>query len=302
MPLQEPTAGAALRGIALMIGAAALFSCLDTTAKYLGQTMASRDVVFLRYGTSVVLLFLLLRGWRNRALYDTRRPLMHILRGLTLMGATFFNFWALRYLSLAEAVSIMFAAPLVVTALARPVLGESVGVRRWVAVAVGFCGVLIVTRPGTGAMHWAAILSMCAMLNYASYSLLTRRMNETESVESLLMISVLVGTGVTLPFAPSAIASLEGWTIALAFLMGVFGVTGHFFLVVAHQISSASLLAPFLYTQMIWMILFGYVVFGDTPDLWTLLGMAVITGAGLYILHRENVRRREALVAEPAVQ
>lgn len=285
-----------------MTMAAGLFSCLDTVAKFLGQTMASQDVAFLRYATNAVLLLVLLRVWSHPEVFRTDRLVMHILRGLTLMGATFFNFWALRYLSLAEAVSIMFAAPLVVTALAGPLLGEAVGVRRWAAVAVGFCGILIVTRPGTGAMHWAAILSMIAMLNYAAYSLLTRRMNATESTSSLLIISVLVGTAILSPWSVSAVTTLQGWHWALAFFMGALGLVGHLCLVKAHQIASASLLAPFLYTQMIWMILFGYVFFGDTPDRWTLFGMVVIAGAGLYILHRENVRRIEHAVSDPAVQ
>lgn len=302
MPPTEQDGGAALRGMLLMTSAAALFSCLDTVAKYLGQTMNSVDVAFLRYATNLILLALVLRVWNHPAAFRTKRPLMHILRGLTLMGATFFNFWALQYLALAEAVAIMFAAPLVVTALAGPVLGEEVGIRRWAAVGVGFAGVLIVTRPGTGAMHWAALLSMCAMMSYASYSLLTRRMNATEKPETLLMLSVLVGTLVLSPWAVTAVTTLDGWHWALAFLMGALGLVGHYFLVIAHRIASASMLAPFLYTQMVWMILFGYVIFGDTPDLWTLLGMVVIAGAGLYILHRERVRRRTPLVTDPAVQ
>lgn len=294
--------GAAVRGIVLMTMAAACFSWLDTVAKYLGQTMNTVDVAFLRYGANLLLLVIVLRAWTRWDAFRTGRPVMHILRGLTLMGATFFNFWALRYLALAEAVAIMFAGPLVVTALAGPLLGEKVGLRRWCAVAVGFVGVLIVTRPGTGAMHWAAILSICAMLNYATYSLLTRQMNETERPEALLMISVMVGTLVLSPWSVSAVTSLKGWHWGLALLMGALGLVGHYFLVIAHKIASASLLAPFLYTQMIWMILFGYIIFGDTPDIWTLVGMTVITGAGLYILHRENVRRREPLVSDPAVQ
>lgn len=295
-------AGAAVRGILLMTAAAAMFSWLDTTAKYLGRTMESIDIVWLRYTAHVVLLALFLRVWRDLSPFKTKRPLMQILRGSTLLGATFFNFWALQYLQLAEASAIMFAGPLLVTALAGPLLGEQVGARRWAAVAVGFTGVLVVTRPGTGAMHWAAILSLFAMVNYAFYAILTRQMNKTESPESLLMLSGLVGMVVLSPWGPGALASLEGWHWALAGLMGVLGASGHYMMVLAHRVANASVLAPFIYTQIVWMILFGYIVFGDTPDAWTVGGTAIIAGAGLYILHRERIRRREALVSSPAVQ
>ena len=196
----------------------------------------------------------------------------------------------------------MFAGPLVVTALAGPVLGERVGPRRWTAVVIGFIGVLVVTRPGTGAMHWAALLSMCAMLNYVGYALLTRRMNKTESAESLLMLSAVVGAVALLPVAPSAVTAPEGWQWALVVLMGAFGASGHYAMVVSHRIASASMLAPFIYTQMVWMITFGFVLFGDLPDAWTLIGTVIIAAAGLYILHRERVRAHEAATQEPAVQ
>jgi len=289
-------------GIVLMSLAAALFACLDATAKFLGQTMGSLDLVWLRYTFHVVLLGLFLRVWNHFEAFRTERPLMHLLRGGHLLGATAFNFWALKYLQLAEASAIMFCAPLIVTALAGPLLGETVGMRRWAAVAVGFLGVLVVTRPGTGAMHWAVILSFLSVINYAFYTILTRRMNRTESAESLLMLSALVGVGALSPVAYSAVTSVEGWQWPLAVLMGAFGAVGHYALVVAHRVANASAIAPFIYTQMIWMILFGFVLFGDTPDALTLLGTAIIAAAGLYILHRERVRGQAVAARQPFVQ
>jgi len=283
-----------------MIFAVAMFSCLDATAKYLGQTMPSLEVVWLRYATHVLYLALFWRVWQDFTPFRTEKPLLQIGRGFTLLGATFFNFWALRYLQLAEAAAIMFASPLVVTALAGPLLGEKVGIRRWAAVCVGFVGVLIVTRPGTGAMHWAALLSVCAMLSYASYSILTRRMHRTESPSAMMMIAGMVGAVALAPVAPDAVANVEGWLWILALLTGAFGVIGHGALVMAHKVASASLLAPFVYTQMIWMILWGYLVFGDLPDAWTLLGTAVIASAGIYILHRERVRGQQLAAEHPA--
>lgn len=288
-----------MRGILLMFVAVSFFACLDTTAKYLARTMPSAEIVWLRYTFHVILLSLFFRVWRDLKPFKTRRPLMQILRGLTLLGSTFCNFWALRYLQLAEAAAIMFASPLVVTALAGPLLGEKVGVRRWMAVVVGFVGVLIVLRPGTGAVHWAAGLSLCAMTSYAFYSILTRKMHQTESSESLMMLAAIVGITLLLPVAPGAVRDLQGWQWGLAVAMGAFGATGHYALVVAHRIANASTLAPFIYMQMVWMILFGYIVFRDVPDVWTMVGSAVIAGAGLYILHRERVRGTRVAVRDP---
>ncbi|MEM6761785.1 MAG: DMT family transporter [Pseudomonadota bacterium] len=302
LPAPPVPEGGAVRGIVLMVLAAALFSCLDATAKYLGQTMNSLDVVWLRYITHVLLLALFLRVWSHREAFLTDRPWLHALRGCHLLGATIFNFWALQYLQLAEASAIMFSAPLIVTALAGPLLGEAVGLRRWAAVAVGFVGVLVVTRPGTSAMHWAVILSFCSVVNYALYSILTRRMGGTESTQSMLMLSTLVGATALSPLAVSAISSLAGWHWVLAFMLGAFGAVGHYALVIAHKLTSASQLAPFIYTQMIWMILLGYIFFGDTPDLLTLVGTAIIAASGLYILHRERVRGAQLVSPDPNIQ
>lgn len=292
----------AVRGILLMSVAGAMFACLDATAKVLGRTMEAVDIVWLRYVTQVLLLLVLLRVWRDPSPFHMRRPLMQLARGLCLLGSTFFNFWALQYLQLAQTAAIMFGAPLLVTALAGPLLGESVGVRRWAAVLIGFAGVLIVLRPGTGTMHWAAVLSLCAMVNYGLYAVLTRRLHATETSVSLLMISAIVGTVALAPVAPGAIDDLHGVAWALALLMGAVGGIGHFALVRAHRIASASVLAPFIYTQMIWMIALGYLLFGDVPDGWTLVGAGVIVTAGLYILHRERVRGHPVAAPDPAAQ
>ncbi|WP_075222537.1 DMT family transporter [Acuticoccus yangtzensis] len=290
LPPASTEAGANLRGIALMVLAVSLFACLDTSAKWLGATMPSIEIAWLRYFFHVLLLCLFLRVWRDLSPFKTRHPWMQIIRGVTLLLSTCFNFWALKYLQLAETSAIMFAAPLMVTALAGPLLGEQVGMRRWIAVGVGFVGVLVVLRPGTGAMHWAAILSLCGMVNYSFYIVLTRRMHRTENSLSLLMLSALVGVVVLSPAAPGALMRLEGWQWLIAILLGFFGAVGHYALTVAHRIANASTLAPFVYAQMVWMILLGYFIFHQVPDLWTFVGTAIIASAGLYILHRERVR------------
>lgn len=286
-------AASTLRGIALIVVAFVFFCCLDTTAKWLGQSMRSVDVAWLRYATSVAIFCVLFRVWGDLSPFRTGRPLLQLARGLTLVGATVFNFWALQYLQLAEANAINFAGPLLVTALAGPMLGETVGLRRWAAVAVGFVGVLVVLRPGVGAVHWAFGLSLGSMVCNSLYSLLTRRMHRTETSSSLLMLSALVGALILAPTAPHAVVSVEGWHWALALAMGLFAVVGHVALVAAHKRASASTLAPFGYVQMPLMVLFGWVLFDQLPDAWTVVGMLIIAASGLYVLHRERLKARE---------
>lgn len=291
-----------LKGIALMTLAVVMFALLDATAKFLGQYIPAIEAAWFRFATHVLLVFLVLRGWRHVRRFKPNNLRLQTLRGLAMCAATGFNFAALQYLQLAQAVAIMFAAPLLVTALAGPILGEWAGWRRWAAVAVGFVGVLITTRPGVADVHWAVGLSVCSMVGYAFYLLLTRRLGGSENTASLLMWPGVIGTVVFLPIAAPVYEQPEPWLWALLPLLGVFGAFGHFILILAHKKAPASVLAPFTYTQMIWMIVLGYVIFGDVPDLWTVAGSVIIAGSGLYILHRERVRGRPVTLNDPAVQ
>ncbi len=278
-----------LTSILLISMAFFCFSGLDATAKYLVQTLPSVQVVWFRFASHVVLALIFFQVWRYPSRLKTRRPWLQICRALFLLGSTTFNFFAVRYLQLAETVSIMFAAPFVVTALAGPLLGEWAGIRRWAAIIVGFIGVLIVTRPGLGAMHWAAILSVLSMLCYALYALTTRMMAGSESPAGMLLISGAVATLAMSPVALAEWVQPSGWGIwALLLSTGFYGCIGHWFLIKAHELSPAPVLAPFMYTQIVWMVSLGAIVFGDTPDIWTIVGASVIISSGLYILYRER--------------
>ncbi|GGF05001.1 DMT family transporter [Stappia taiwanensis] len=278
-----------LLGIALISFAFFCFSVLDATAKYLGATLPAEQIVWTRFATHVVYAVLLFRIWRTPQVLHSRRWGLQILRSLLLLGTTVFNFFAVRYLQLAETISIMFAAPFVVTALAGPLLNEWAGLRRWLAIIVGFIGVLIVTRPGFGGMHWAALLSVCSMVCYALYALTTRMLAQTDSPVGMLLISAVVASLAITPVAVDvwvAPPDLTTWLLLLS--TGAWGGIGHFALIRAHVVAPAPVLAPFMYVQILWMVALGYLIFADVPGAWTVVGASVVIASGLYILYRER--------------
>ncbi|MBB4304447.1 RarD protein [Rhodobium orientis] len=278
-------------GISLTCLAFFLFSALDTTAKYLGESLPVVQIVWFRFASHVVMAAILFRLWKRPHLIRTRRPGLQLLRGCFMLGATVFNFLALRHLQLTEANAIMFATPLTVVILAGPMLGEWAGRHRWAAVIIGFLGVLVVTRPGVGGMHWAAFLSAAAMLCFALYTVTTRMLTATDTIEGLLLISAVVPTVVIAVPAFAVWEAPESPAIwGLLLMTGVFGGLGHFLLTKAYAVAPAPTLAPFSYTQIVWMTILGYLVFSDVPGIYTLIGMAIVVGSGLYVLYRERRR------------
>ncbi len=278
-------------GIALITLACFCFSVLDATAKYLSTDIPILQIVWVRFVSHVVITFVLFRIWSNPGLLRTKRPVLQVVRGLCLVGTTAFNFLAVQYLQLAETISIMFAGPFVITALAGPLLGEWAGPRRWAAIVVGFIGVLVVTQPGFGGMHWAAIYSVVSMCFMVFYSLLTRHLTSTENPSGMLIISGLAGAVAIAPAGLSVwVPPPDIWTWALMLATGAMGGGGHFLFIRAHRIAPAPVLAPFIYTQIVWMIALGYVFFADVPTLATLVGASIVVASGLYILYRERLR------------
>ncbi len=279
---------ARLLGIALMCGAVATFSCLDTTAKYLGRHIDTMQVVWARYTFALLLAFIIFNPLSRPGLLRTGRPALQVVRAAILLGSTMLNFFALRYLRLDQVLAITFSTPFVVAALSGPTLGEWVGPRRWAAIGVGFIGVLVVTRPGFGIVHPAAILAVLATLSYAAYFLTTRLLSRTDSNETTLFYSNFVGAALMLPIVPFFWTSPTWWQWGLLVLAGALASFGHYMLIVAHRHAPASLLSSFVYSQLVWVIALGYAVFGDVPDAYTLTGASVVMASGLYILHSER--------------
>src|SRR4029079_618560 len=194
-----------------------------------------------------------------------------------------------RYLQLEEALAILFSTPFLVAILAGPILGEWVGWRRWTAILVGFAGVLVVARPGMGGLQWAALLSLGSAFCYAGYSITTRMLSTIDSSETTLFYANLFGFAVMVPVLPFVWTwppSWIDWVLMVA--VGAFAAGGHFLLILAHRRAPASVLSPFIYTQIVWASMFGYLVFANVPNRWTVAGAGIVIASGLYLLYRER--------------
>lgn len=296
-----------VKAIILMIIAVASFAFLDAVGKYLSETLPVLQVVWMRFVTHVVLCLFIFRLWANYDLLKTARPWLQGTRSMFMLGTTIFNFWALQHLQLAETASIMFAGPIVVAALAGPLLGEWAGPRRWAAISVGFIGVLVVTRPGldgigVAGLGWPAMISVGAMVAFALYSLSTRVLAQSENVEGLIFYTAFVPMLALAPFAISVWvwpADLLSWALMLT--MGILGGGGHWLLILAHRQATAPTLAPFMYSQIIWMIALGWLVFADIPTLWTLAGASIIIASGLYLLYRETRAKQQSSTSQETI-
>lgn len=281
-------APAPLVGIALMCLAVMSFALTDTTAKWLSAHINVLIVVWARYVIHFALSLLVFNPWTVPGLMRTNRPVLQIVRSALLFATTALNFTALQFLQLDQTVSIMFSIPFFVALFAGPLLGERVGLERWLAIIVGFAGILLVVRPGAGGIHPAAILSLVAAATYALYSITTRMLARTDASKTTLFYTALVGSvvaSIPLPFVwetprdPAVIGAMLG--------LGAVAGAGHFVLILAHARAPAATLAPYIYTQILSMIGLGWLVFGQVPSLWTLAGAAIVIASGTYLLVRD---------------
>jgi drug/metabolite transporter (DMT)-like permease len=270
-----------------------MLTSLDATAKYLVRDHSVFLVVWARYAGQMLVVTPFARHRAGRDFWRTRHLRMQLLRSACLVAATACFFTGLRYLPLAEASAITFMAPIFIVILAQPLLGEKPTRTRWIAVALGFAGILVLLRPGSAVFHPAAILLIGTALFNGLYQLLTRKVTG-DSVHTTLFYSALVGAVVStlaLPFASSS-APLTGLTLFLLLLTGLLAGTGHWLMTRAYLIAPASLLTPFTYVQVVWATMFGYFVFAQIPDRWSFLGMAIIVGSGVMLAVVERNRAR----------
>ena len=282
-------------GIALVTLATFCFAILDASAKWLVQTLPVVEVVWLRFATHVVLMSVLMAllqaPTQGLAIWRVRDWRLHLLRSAMLACMTGLNFWALQYLQLAVTGAMQFSVPILIALLSSWWLHERLDGRRWLAVLGGFAGVLLVIRPGSQAFHPAILLSVMNALLYAAFNLLTRRMAATESPQAMQLVSAL---GAVLVLAVPALlqwqAPPDALTWGVVALCGLTGGLGHLFVAMAHRYASASVLGPFLYQQILYMTLWGWLVFQQVPDAFVVAGALVVVASGLYLLWLEMRR------------
>lgn len=281
----RPPANAQTAGIMLLLAAILGFTMMDATAKHLTQTYHPAQVVWARFVGNLVIFALIFRGGMF-PLLRTRRPGLQFARALMQLASVGLFFTSLQVIGLAEATAIMDLNPVLITLGAALFLGEPIGPRRLAGIGVALIGALIIIRPGLGVFQPAALLPLAGAFTYAAGALLTR-MARSDSVATSVMWSAVVGTVLTsavVPFFWQPIAPADLWAFAL---LGVFGTLSQYLLVRAFSVAEAGVLAPFGYTGLIWAGLWGWLLFGQLPDLFTVAGAALIVAAGLYVWSRE---------------
>jgi drug/metabolite transporter (DMT)-like permease len=300
-PIADEASARASTGISLMLFAMAILPVMDAIGKHLGQFLPVLLIVWGRlvFATLFTLPAVLIRHGVAGAI-TPQRPLMQLARSMLMVLSTMSFFTGLRYLPIADTLAIFFIMPLVVTALAPLVLGEHVGVRRWSAVVVGFIGTLIIIRPGFHGVNVGTLWALTAGVSMAIFMLLTRKIAGSidpliNNFQTTLIGAILVS--LAMPWLWQS-PGLDNWGLLAA--VGAVAAIGHYAMVRAYDFASAPTLAPLAYTEMISATVIGYLVFGDFPDLWTILGVAILIGSAIYISYRESRLGRPRQARETA--
>ena len=277
-------------GIVMMCTSVLFMVAMGTLIKQLTMEIHVAQIMWARYVGHMAIIPLLFPHYLRTLLVSQRKDLQFLRSALMLVG-TALGVTSLRYMPLAEVVAIVFLAPVLITALSVFLLGEVVGLRRWLSVAAGFIGVLIIIRPGFGGFGWPVLLPLGFAFTYALYQILTRVVSQASSPVTSLFYAGSIGAVATTLVAPFfwTEQTAAGWIMLVA--VGFSAGLGHFFVIKAYERSDASVVAPFGYFEIIGAIITGLVFFGDFPDGWTLLGAAIITASGLYIVHRERIKK-----------
>ncbi len=277
------------RGALGMCAAMLVFIAMDAVAKYLAEQIPPLQVVWARYAGQTALIALIFLP-RLRGLLRTGNLKIQLLRSVFLFAATSLFFTGLEVIPLADGTALMQCGPLLITVLAALVLREEVGPRRWAGVAAGLVGALIILRPGVGVFQPEALLILAAAFFLACFQVTTRAMSGTDPLWTTMLYTTLVGSVAASLAMPAVWETPPAHLLPHMLAIGAIGFVGHLCLVWALAQAPASVLAPFNYSQLVWSILLGWLIFADFPDSLTLLGAGVIVGAGLYVWHRERVR------------
>lgn len=304
-PLLPPSPGPGIRdrpllGIAFAVASGAIFSVADAIAKLLALTLPVVEITWFRWCGFLVAIVPVLMWTRGGVLRRSRSPGLQVIRAICVLGSSLFFIAGLSLLPLASTTTINFVSPIIVTALSIPLLGETVGIRRWAAVLVGLIGVVIVVRPGSGTFGTAALLPIIAASCWAAGIIAARKLAGLDGPWTTMSFTALIGfvalgTAVIWDFRmPSP------YEAAIAAVMAAATTVGQFLTLAAYRNAPASLAAPFVYVTLIWSSVLGYVLFDSVPDGPTGIGAAIIVASGIYTAHRERVRARDAALKAAA--
>jgi drug/metabolite transporter (DMT)-like permease len=302
LPVAPARADRPFRGIALILLSTIFLGTSDVTSKYLSATLPSIEIAWIRF---LVFMLIMVPAMVPRSpLYalPTSRLGLHLMRGAALLGSSLLFISGLRFLPIAEASATAFVSPLFVTALSIIFLSESVGLRRWLATAVGLIGVLVILRPGSSAFHPAAVFPLASAFCWALTLIMTRMLSGKERVITTMTYSSIAGFAILSALVPLVWITPTWHDVLFGILIGLTSTAGQWIVVLAFRYADASVLAPFSYTQLLWVSILGFLVFGEVPGVWTVTGAAFIVASGLYTAHRERVRRSQLLelAAEPS--
>ena len=281
-----------LAGIALLVAAVACFAVLDTTTKIISLSVPVLMALWFRYAFQAIVTTVTMlpsRGWR---LFRTAHPKFQCLRGVLLLTTSVFAFFSLKYMPVGEFTAIVMITPLVITLLASLTLGERVSVLRWALVSGGFAGTLIIIRPGGESFSWAALLPLGLVVSHSWFQILTSRLARTEDPVTMHLYSGWIGMLLASLALPFVWTSLDSWTLwAGLAIMGLMGTVGHFLMILAYARAPVSTLTPFLYAQIGFAMLGGWLAFSHVPDQLSLIGMGMIAvcgAAGAWLAVRES--------------
>ncbi|MDE4133880.1 DMT family transporter [Phaeobacter sp. QD34_3] len=279
------------RAIALMIGAIFSFTVMDAAVKALTPSIGVLPSLWARYSGQMLLVFFIVLP-RLRQVVRTKYPVLQFLRSILLMSATGFFFTGLSLIPLTDAAALMSTNPVLITLGAALFLGESLGLRRIVGIAVALVGAMIIMRPGSDVFSPAAMFPLAAAVCYSGYALLTRRVGSDEDVWTSLFYTGLVGTVLLSLAVPFQWQTPDMGDVYLMGLIALAGTVGQMALIQAFSQGEASMLAPFSYSGLAFAAIWGLVFFDEIPDFWTIVGSVLITCAGLYVWYRETLRNR----------
>ncbi len=278
-----------LRGIGLNLLAGLIFAVADTIAKKLAGEVSIVQITWTRYVVFVIMAFLLTTRVAGASFF-VRQPWLQVARGMCLVCSSLLFVLGIRDVGLAEAATIGFIGPIIVTFLSIPLLGEKVDARRWIALAAGMVGVLVVLRPGTGTFQPEGLYRVASAMFWAVGVILTRRMTRTERAETTMFWSAVSGLVVLSAIIPFHFVTPTPMQLVLSLGQGVLSSLGQWLVILSLRFTPVSTLAPYSYMQLLYMTAAGFLAFGALPDQWTLIGAGIIVCSGLYTAQRERRR------------